>query len=193
METHHRRLLRLQGYDYSQPGAYFVTICTQSRESLFGCIVGEEMRLNDAARMIERWWAELPRKFPRVEVDAHMVMPNHFHGIIVIADTALPVGADLRVRPNRAAGAHIGAPLPQIMQWFKTMTTNTYIGGVKQHGWPRFSEKLWQRGYYEHVIRREDEFNQIRQYILMNPAQWAWDRQNPSSKLSSAPEAPWQL
>jgi REP element-mobilizing transposase RayT len=153
----------------------------------------EEIHLNDAGRMVERWWAELPRKFPKVEVDEHVVMPNHFHGIIVIADSAPPVGADLGVRPNRAAGAHIGAPLPQIMQWFKTMRTNAYIIGVKQRGWPRFSEKLWQRGYYEHVVRNDDEFNQIRQYILMNLAQWVRDTQNPTSKSRSAPEAPWQI
>src|SRR2546426_9828579 len=81
---HSRRPIRLQGYDYSQGGAYFVTICVQNRECLLGDIVDDEMRLNDAGRMVERWWAELGNKFPSVETDEYVVMPNHFHGIIVI-------------------------------------------------------------------------------------------------------------
>ncbi len=89
-EHHHRRSIRLRGYDYALVGAYFVTIVTQDRLFLFGEIVDEEMRLNDAGRMVERWWAELGHKFPNVTSDTYIVMPNHFHGIIV-------VGADLGV------------------------------------------------------------------------------------------------
>ena len=172
----HRRSIRLQDYDYSRNGAYFVTICVQDREFLFGDIVEDEMRLNDAGRMVERWWVELGNKFPSVKTDKDIVMPNHFHGIIVT------VGADMRVRPDRT-GAHIGAPLPEIVQWFKTMTTNEYIRGVKQHGWIPFRRQLWQRNYYERVIRNEDELTRIRQYIADNPAQWAYDRENPGIAL----------
>src|SRR5438445_289882 len=100
------RPIRLQGYDYSRGGAYFVTICVQNRECLLGDIVDDEMRLNDAARMVERWWAELGNKFPSVETDEYVVMPNHFHGIIVL------VGADLCVRPY-SKGTHAGVPLLQ--------------------------------------------------------------------------------
>src|SRR5207249_2227838 len=98
------RPIRLQGYDYSRGGAYFVTICVQNRECLLGDIVDDEMRLNHAARMVERWWAELGNKFPSVETDEYVVMPNHFHGIIVL------VGADLCVRPY-SKGTHAGVPL----------------------------------------------------------------------------------
>jgi len=183
-----RRSIRLEGYDYAQPGAYFVTIVTQGRECLFGDVVDGEMRLNDAGRMVERWWAELGNKYSHVVPDAHVVMPNHFHGIVVITDGGDGVGADLRVCPN--AGAHVGAPLPidagahvaplsEIVQWFKTMTTNEYIRGVKILGWIPFPGKLWQRNYYEHIVRDENALDRIRQYIANNPAQWDADDENP--------------
>jgi REP-associated tyrosine transposase len=107
-EKHHRRSLRLDGYDYSQPGAYFVTICTGNRECLFGEVIDDEVRLNLSGRMVERWWRELPRKFRGIDIDAHVVMPNHIHGIIVMA------GGAVRVSPNE--GGHMGPPLPRIVQ-----------------------------------------------------------------------------
>jgi len=195
-----RRALRLKDYDYSQPGAYFITICMQHRACLFGEIVVENMRLNDAGQTVELWWAKLSSKFPTVETGDYVVMPNHFHGIIVIVENHPPapgVGADRCVRPDQnihtKMGAHIGAPLPRVVQWFKTMTTNAYIRGVKQLGWPRFPGTLWQRGYYEHIIRSDNELNQIREYIIMNPAKWTWDAQNPMANSRPAPEAPWQV
>ena len=96
---HHRRSIRLKGYDYTQAGAYFVTICTQHRECFFGEIIDGAMQLNDAGQMVEKWWAELTHKFPSVETDEYIVMPNHFHGIIVI------VGADLCVCPGSLSGS----------------------------------------------------------------------------------------
>ena len=183
-EIHHRRSIRLKGYDYTQAGAYCVTMVTQDRECLFGEVVGSEMRLNEAGRMLERWLAELGNKYPLVMPGARVVMPNHFHGIIVITDE--PVGADLRVCPHVAAhtddqGAHAGAPLPEIVQWFKTMTTNDYIHGIRTRGWPRFRTRLWQRNYYEHIIRDEDDLDRIRGYIFDNPAQWESDHENPAT------------
>ena len=204
---HYRRSIRLQGYDYSQPGAYFVTVCVQEKECLFGKILGEEIQLNDAGQMVERWWSELANKFAGVETDESIVMPNHFHGILGI------VGAALCGRPSGdedsfAAGGHPhrGAPtegiehlrkeaptLGDIVDWFKTMVTNGYIRGVKGNGWTPFPRRLWQRGYYEHIVRSEDELNKIREYIALNPARWAWDAQNPLAKRHSAPDAPWQI
>ncbi len=154
------------------------------------------MRLNDAGHMIEKWRLELNRKFPTLETDEHIIMPNHFHGIVVI------VGADLCVCPDPAgehtSGAHAGAPLPSIIQWFKTMTTNEYIRGVKTFGWPPFVGKLWQRNYYEHIIRNDDSLNLIREYIINNPAQWELDRENPTcgQPNGSAPteiDEPWRI
>ena len=177
---HRRRSTRLRGYDYSQPGAYFVTICTQDRAALFGEIKDGEMRLNDAGRMVERWWVDLANKFQSVKIDKYVVMPNHFDGIVSI------VGADLGVCPGAGArnssgekGAHVGAPLPQIIQWFKSMTTNEYIRGVRRLGWPAFSGKLWQRGYYDHIIRSDQALDRIREYIVNNPAKWGEDPENP--------------
>ena len=120
-ERHHRRSIRLRGYDYRAAGAYFITIVVQDRACLFGEVVEGAMCLNDAGRMVERWWLELNRRFPHVLTDAYVVMPNHFHGIVVIhsrpPDTTAPpdVGADLRVCPDSGGthdgGAHAGAPL----------------------------------------------------------------------------------
>ena len=112
---HHRRFLRLKGYDYADVGIYCVTICTQNRACLFGEVVDGEMRWNEAGQMIGKWWLELNQKFPMVETDEYVVMPNHFHGIIVI------VGADLRVCPEldmdtENQGAHTGAPLHEVIR-----------------------------------------------------------------------------
>jgi putative transposase len=190
---HHRRSIRLQGYDYSQAGAYFVTMCAQNRELLFVA--------DDVVDMIQRWWNKLPEKFPGVETDAFVIMPNHGHGIIVVGvnprvDTELGehVGSPQRtgnvgVVPRDDSGqthgstptsAPTSAPtVGTIVQWFKTMTTNEYMRGVKELNWPPFQGKLWQRNYYEHIIRSEVELNAIRQYISDNPAKWAQDRDNP--------------
>jgi putative transposase len=170
-EIHHRRSIRLKGYDYSQPGAYYVTTNTHNRECLFGKIVNGAIVLNDAGKMVEKWWYELNNKFPDIEPDAHIIMPNHFHGIIII------VGAGLRVCPdnNTNMGEHTGSPLHKIVQWFKTMTTNDYIKNVKTNNWKPFNKKLWQRNYYEHIIRNENELNKIREYILNNPLNWKTD------------------
>jgi putative transposase len=199
--SHHRRSIRLPGYDYSQSGAYFVTICTQDRACVFGRIDNGELRPNDAGNSVHGWWMELSNKFPSVETDAFVVMPNHVHGIIAILDS--PVGADLCVRPEQSRpdqeGAHAGAPLQtnrpaigDIVRWFKTMVTNEYIRGVKTQGWPAFRGRLWQRNYYEHVIRNEDELDRIRQYIENNPINWAFDRDNPNA-VDIEPKAVWRI
>lgn len=188
----HRRTLRLKGYDYSQAGAYFVTICVQDRVCLFGDVVDGNVRLNDAGRMVERWWLELNRKFAYVQSDAFVVMPNHIHGIIVIQSN---VGADLCVCPGgepgaQHPGAHTGAPLPEIVQWFKTMTTNAYIRHVRADGWRPFRQRLWQRNYFEHIIRNDVTLAHIRQYIADNPLRWARDRDNPET-TKTEPKGAW--
>lgn len=175
-----RRSIRLKGFDYAESGAYFVTIVTKNRSCQFGEIIDGQMRLNSAGDAIMRWWLELKNKFTTVETDEFVVMPNHCQGIIVVTDST--VGADLRVGPPTGLrkGAHVGAPLQTIMQWFKTMTTNEYMRGVKASNWPAFRGQLWQRGYYDHIIRDENSLNRIRQYIINNPARWEFDRENPA-------------
>ncbi len=180
----HRRSMRLQGYDYSQGGMYFVTVCTQNRECLFGEIIDGQMILKDSGRMVESVWGELQVRFNHIQLGQFVVMPNHIHGIFVLHRRGAPC-----VRPdtsgNHRPGEHKVRPygtLPdtvgRIVQAFKSMTTYEYTIGVKQHGWPPFPGKLWQRNYYEHIIRNEDELNRIREYIANNPMKWEFDQEN---------------
>lgn len=189
-EIHHRRSIRLKGYDYSLPGYYFITACCQNRQGLFGEVCDGVMQLNEAGRMINDWWQKVPEKYPDIRLDAYVVMPDHFHAIVV------NVGADPCVCPFSSVsplvrpflpdeslidrgnergdlGEHVGSPLRDVLRWFKTMTTNGYIRGVKQLGWTRFDGKLWQRNYYERIIRDEREYVNVVNYIRNNPANFA--------------------
>jgi len=212
---HHRRSIRLKGYDYSQAGLYFITICVKDREYLFGKIENNEMILNDAGIMLNKWWKKIPEKFHDIELDVYQIMPNHFHAIVF--NTGIGVGANPCVRPisdnenmeqtnandKQDAGAnpcvrpisdnendlninldaptpilgeHMGSPLHGIVQWFKTMSTNEYIRGVKTLGWEPFNGKLLQRNYYEHIIRNEKSYQTIADYIVNNPVKWEDDK-----------------
>ena len=266
-KIHRRCSIRLPNYDYSRPGAYFVTICVQGRTCLFGDVVDGEMRLNDAGVMVNRWYNGLMRKFDDIACDAWMCMPNHVHFIVINTGHACPyddsVGADLCVRPvfhtspvmgehmdwsktvehvgsfktvehvdwsktgehvgssktvehvgssktvehvgsfktvehvgsfktgehvgSFKTGEHVGSPLRRVVQWFKTMSTNEYIRGVKQQGWQPFFGWLWQRNYWEHIVRDESELNRIREYIASNPVRWEMDRLHPEQGLRETP------
>ena len=142
--VHHRRSMRLDGYDYSQEGWYFITICTQDRRCMFGQIIGDRMQLNDAGVMIESWWKKLTGKFPIVRTDEYVVMLNHFHGIVNVG--AVPCGRPSIHNESRQPRG-VAPTLADIVHWFKTMTTNQYIRGVKRGDWPTFHKKLWQRNY----------------------------------------------
>jgi REP element-mobilizing transposase RayT len=204
---HHRKSIRLKGYDYSQKGLYFITICTQNREYMFGKIIETDLRvgsnkimqLNNAGQMIKKWYYELENKYNDIKCHEMIIMPNHIHFIVE------NVGADLRVCPNNSgehvnnsgehvnnsgehvnnsgehvnnSGEHVGSPLPTIVQWFKTMTTNEYIRGVKNNIYPPFDKRIWQRNYWEHIIRNQNEYMRISQYIINNPLNWDKDRLN---------------
>jgi REP element-mobilizing transposase RayT len=189
---HHRRSIRLKGYDYSQAGLYFITICCQNRENRFGHVENGEMILNDAGKMVEKWYIELENKYPNKRCHEMVVMPNHFHCIIENVAMDAPtmdahVGAPLRGRPENDErgrpenpyGMHnvkYNATIGDAMDWFKTMTTNNYIRGVKTLGWQPFNGRLWQRNYWEHIIRNEQSYQRISQYIVNNPAKWADDK-----------------
>ena len=163
-----RKSLRLKHYDYSQQGYYFITLCTYEKMNLFGSVKNDVIIINDAGYIVETWYKQLESKFDKVRIDSHVVMPNHFHCILAI------VGDDRCVVPKEA-GAHMGAPLQKIIQWFKTMTTNEYIKGVKSGEYRPFNKHIWQRGYYEHIIRSEQELQEIREYIVNNPIKWVED------------------
>ncbi len=172
-EIHRRRSIRLKGYDYSSAGAYFVTVCTQDRFCLFGNVNNEKLTLNQAGQMVYEQWLDLPKRFPESAIDEFTMMPNHLHGILIINDneTTQSVGAPLVGAPNgtdvrQRAGTSPAPTLGEIVGAFKSITTNEYIRGVKQHDWPSFPGKLWQRNYgacpersrRERVIRDQDEF-----------------------------------
>ncbi|WP_429886412.1 transposase [Geoalkalibacter halelectricus] len=214
-DIHHRRSIRLKSYDYASAGAYFVTVCVQGRECLFGTVENGGMAVNEAGRMVEEWWLKIPGKFGNVAPDDYVIMPNHFHAIVTLvgADPCVRPGfdSDPCVRPaldpgieNQGAhvgaeepgahmgaeepGAHVGAPLHRIVQWFKTMTTNAYIHSVHAHAWRPFPGRLWQRNYHERIIRNDDELANIRAYIRGNPARWHEDADNPANRPSGRPQ-----
>jgi len=183
-DIHHRRSIRLRNYDYSTVGAYFVTICTFERECLFGEVVDGEMRLNGMGQIVQEEWLRTAEMRKNVVLDEFVVMPNHFHGIIHIHDN---VGAHC-MRPDYdeqtdVDRAHVGAPLRRrksgsigsIVAGFKSAATK-HINQLRNNpGTP-----VWQRNYYERVIRNDRELQSIQQYIVDNPATWHEDENHPA-------------
>jgi len=296
-EKHHRRSIRLKGYDYSMAGAYFVTMCVSNRQRLFGNVIDGKMILNEAGRMVETIWMQLAIRFEFIELDEFTVMPNHFHGILVLSgrgescirpvsdescirtdsdescirtgrcESCIRPGSDescirtdsdescirtgrgescirpvsdescirtdsdescirtgrgescirpvsdescIRtdsdescictgrgescIRPSTVSGDHKDRPdgtLPgtvgRVIQAFKSISTHEYINGVKHKNWTPFPGKLWQRNYYEHIIRDDESLKRIRAYIINNPLQWAYDRENSAGALLATP------
>lgn len=252
---HSRRSIRLKGYDYSRAGLYFITLCVQNRERLFGeirpvesfgaasveasvetlveAIVGailrdrpensdniskddensniskdyhesdifrddhdpnifkgdhagsprqrQQMILNDAGKMIGKWYAELENKFPNIRCHEMVIMPNHFHCILEIVKDNNNSNIDTNDQPNSPYGLHnkkYNPVIGEVVGWFKTMTTNEYIRRVKSDGWKAFYGKLWQRDYWEHIVRDEASLIRIANYINSNPENWKEDQLN---------------
>ena len=179
-----REINRLKQYDYSQAGYYFVTICIQGRVCLLGDIVNDHMILNNAGKMIENSWRQVPDYYDGVEIDSCQIMPNHLHGIIILVDTAsrqTNVGTGPRACPGQPQGVVPTMSLSDVIGRFKSFTTNRYIDGIKHHQWPPFDKKLWQRSFYDHVIRNNEDLNRVREYIRNNPLKWALDKDNPDN------------
>jgi REP element-mobilizing transposase RayT len=176
MGIYHRRSIRLKGYDYSSPGAYFVTLVTFRREALFGEIVKGEMQLNSHGQIVREEWFKTAAisSFVRLEQAEFVIMPNHIHGILWFEDNFV-VGATCQVAPtsHRKNGPQVGS-LGYVIGQFKSITTRRINAMSGAPGVP-----LWQRNYYEHIIRTESELSCIRQYILANPHQWYIDQENP--------------
>lgn len=164
-QHHHRRSIRLKGYDYAQAGAYFLTLCTKDRACLFGDIVDGLMVLNVAGRVVDECWKAIPSHFPHVGLDTFVIMPNHIHGVLRI------VGAKhLSPLPSRRLGT--ANTIGSVIRGFKIGVTKWMRANTDIH-------HVWQRNYYEHVIRDETSVNRIREYIADNPASWADDPENP--------------
>ncbi len=166
----YRRLTRLKDYDYSHPGAYFITICTKKRHCLFGEIQNEEMKVNDYGEIVRQTWLDLPQHYPNVQLNAFVIMPNHIHGIVFLED----VGAGLKPAPTGFQDKH--HHLSEIIRAFKTFSAKR-INKLRNMA----GKSGWQRNYYEHVIRRDESLAKIREYIENNPLRWALDRENPAN------------
>ncbi len=185
-DIHHRRSIRLPLFDYSAPGAYFVTLCTHRKEFLFGIVAEGQMTQNECGEIVSLYWNYLPKRFARLEVDSFIVMPNHVHGIIGITgavDEPPGVGA-IHESPLRAQRRKM--LLSKIIGYFK-MNTSKRINEIR--GTPE--RPVWQRNYYEHIIRNDDELCKIRGYMATNPLRWAQDRENPMAERDGDDEPPW--
>jgi REP element-mobilizing transposase RayT len=176
-EIHQRRATRLPGYDYSQQGAYFVTICAHNRECLFGDVGDGEIKLNNLGQLVYEEWLYTENIRPEVHLDGFVVMPNHLHGVITIASP-------------RTVGAHGREPLhaEHSILYRKPRSLGSLIAGFKSAATKRINQfrhtpgqPVWQRNYYEHIIRDEMDLDRIRRYIQENPAKWAEDAYNPAN------------
>ena len=184
-KIHNRKSIRLKDYDYSKVGLYFITICIQNRLCLFGNVDNGNMVLNDAGQMVLKWYNELENKYPDKKCHEMVIMPNHFHCIIENIPmndnhSDAHVGTSLRGRPEYGIeNKKYNATICDAIGWFKTMTTNEYIRGVKQYNWKRFDNRLWQLKFWDHIIRNDSDYNRIANYIIDNPVKWNNDKFNP--------------
>ena len=189
---HHRRSIRLKGYDYSQEGMYFVTICLRAvvgaglkpaltkptAVTTFGKIMDGEMVLNEYGQIVQMVWGELPQHYNNIQLDEFVIMPNHIHGIIVITDDddTTIVGAGLKPAPTKPAPTKPATTtakhgLPEIVRALKTFSARKINELRNTRG-----EKLWQRNYWEHIIRNEQSYQRIANYIINNPMNWQNDK-----------------
>ncbi|MCX5994504.1 MAG: hypothetical protein NTV59_00660 [Chloroflexi bacterium] len=168
-EKHSRRSIRLMGYDYSQKGAYFVTVCTNGQRCLFGEVKDGEMVSNEFGQIVQTCWDKLPELYPQAAFDMFALMPNHIHGIVVIEVGAIhELPLQDRLQRRRML-------IPEIVGRFK-MNTAKRINVMR--GMP--GVQVWQRNYWEHIIRNEESLNRISEYMIGNPKRWLLDRQNPT-------------
>jgi REP element-mobilizing transposase RayT len=165
--------MRLQSYDYRTPGLYHVVICTQHHESRFGGVSDSTLFLNEIGEMVIDVWSGIPRHYEDVALDAMVVMPNHVHGIVWIDPEAT----------ERAPA------LGDVVKWFKSITTSRYSDGVHRLGWAPYDGRLWQRNYYDHIVRDERDLERIRLYIEHNPATWEDDDLHPTLGRLGSPQA----
>jgi putative transposase len=174
-ELHHRRSIRLKNFNYAQIGAYFVTLCTYNQECSFGNVIDGKMVLNDAGRIAVDEWKKSAIIRNEIELDEFIVMPNHIHGIVIIVKSCRgdrpvaptkPIATMNKYKPNGPPPKSIGS----LIAGFKSAVTK---GINENRGTPGMP--VWQRNYYEHIIRNKNELHRIRQYIRQNPERWGLD------------------
>ncbi len=176
---HHRRSIRLRGYDYTQAGAYFITVCTHDGACVFGDVVDGVMQLNECGAIVRDCWMAIPDHFLQTALDEFVIMPNHVHGIVVLVGaTHDPVGAT-------HASPLPGDSSPGRPRGPQRRSIGSIIGSFKSAVTKRINERrgtpgaiVWQRNYYEHIIRTDESLTRIREYILTNPLRWHLDREN---------------
>ena len=181
---HHRRSIRLKGYDYTQAGAYFVTLCVQGRECLLGAVTAGEMILNELGQIVREEWERSSEIRREIELDEFVVMPNHTHGIVWIIETD-----DVRasVRPPQPAPVRAHGRAPQRAPQRAPKSLGSFVAGFKSAATKRINEQrgmpgvpVWQRNYYEHIIRNDADLQRIREYIVNNPLKWDLDQLHPN-------------
>lgn len=173
----HRKYLRLKGYDYSQPGGYFITICTHKKECLFGDVKEEKVVLSSTGQVASEFWLAIPRHFKNVELDEFVVMPNHVHGIIVLIDQCggVKFNAPTKDRDYYSRISPKQGAIPLIVRTYKSAVSTW----CKQNRHENFE---WQRNYYDHIVRDEKDLAQVREYIANNPMKWDLDAENQHSR-----------
>jgi REP element-mobilizing transposase RayT len=168
-----RQTLRLKDYDYGRAGMYFVTVCTLNRAFILGMIEEDTVALSEIGHMVYRTWMELPLRYSGIDVDAFVVMPNHVHGIVVLGGVG---------EGGEARGPHPTMTLSQVVHRFKSFTTFRCRALREAAAAGSHAGKLWQRNFYEHVIRDEADLTRVRQYIQDNPLKWCLDAENPDAR-----------
>ena len=183
-----RKRLRLKDYDYSQPGAYFVTICARDREHRFGEIVDGQMRRNDLATIVQSCWDDLPNHYPYLQLDEFVIMPNHVHGIVMIFEETIVAAMHGRIHDEPTVGdglkPFVGVTHASPLRG-KRNRLGDIVGSFKSAVTKRINEihatpgaPFWQRGYYDHIIRDDRSLDRIRDYIIENPRRWSSDKEN---------------
>jgi REP element-mobilizing transposase RayT len=206
-KVHHRRSIRLPGYDYSLPGAYYVTLCAFRKKCLFGSVVGGQMQENEWGRTVREQWLDSARVRRELELDAFIVMPNHLHGILWILG---PKGEHVLAnnRPERRSapqlplrpmgrtpfGPTAGKGIPPMRPHSLASWASAFKAAVTSRirkQWKEADAAVWQEDYYERIIRNEEELAAIREYILSNPTRWNSDPENPEADPDAEDEPPW--
>jgi putative transposase len=179
-QTRQRRSIRLQAWDYSWPWWYYVTIVVNDGRTIFGKVVNDEVRLSRFGQVVQEKWLAIPKRYKNVELDNYVVMPNHFHGIVIISDNPVeaihesPLRRDINPSHEEYIKRRRRMTLSKIVGWFK-MNSAKQINLEQQTS----GRAVWQRGFYDHIIRNDADLHRIRTYMANNPLQWAIDEENP--------------